>query len=124
MPGSTPKSPRLVPDLGRMFLAALSALCTFAVITCLFAVIHKMLPDAPLSWRDAGVGALGTALLFSLGDWALAAYLRGGAAASSYGAAGSLAALLLWVHYSARIFFLGAAFSRIYALGRGSLRHR
>jgi len=104
-------------------LAATSSFITFGVIACMFAVIYKTLPDAPLSWRDAWVGAAFTAVLFSLGKYAIGLYLGGSGVASSFGAAGSLIALLLWVYYSAQIFFLGAEFTRHYALYFGSLQH-
>ena len=103
-------------------LGNLSALLAFAVIACLFAVIYKLLPDAPLSWRDVWVGAAFTAGLFSLGKYAIGYYLGASGVATSFGAAGSLIALLLWIYYSAQIFFLGAEFTRQYALGFGSLR--
>lgn len=105
-------------------LGSLSALFTFAVIACLFAVIYKMLPEVSLPWRDVAIGALCTAALFSLGEHAIAAYLRTSAVNTSFGAAGSLAALLIWVYYSAQIFFLGAEFTREYALTFGSLTGR
>ena len=104
-------------------LATFSSVIAFGVIACLFAVIYKVLPDAPLSWRDVWIGAVFTAGLFSLGKYAIGLYLGNSAVASSFGAAGSLIALLLWVYYSAQIFFLGAEFTRQYALGFGSLRH-
>jgi membrane protein len=100
----------------------LSALFTFAVIACLFAVIYKMLPEVALPWRDVAIGAATTAALFVLGKFAIGAYLGSGRIGTAYGAAGSVAALLLWVYYSAQIFFLGAEFTRIYALTYGSLR--
>ena len=102
--------------------SSLATAVTFVVIACLFAVIHKMLPEVALSWRDVAIGALSTAALFSLGEYAIAAYLRSGAVSTSFGAAGSLAVLLIWVYYSAQIFFLGAEFTREYALTFGSLR--
>lgn len=104
-------------------LATISSLISFAVIACLFAIIYKTLPDAPLSWRDVWVGAAFTAGLFSLGKYAIGLYLGNSGVASSFGAAGSLIALLLWVYYSSLIFFLGAEFTRQYALGFGSLQH-
>jgi membrane protein len=97
-------------------LSGLSSLITFGVIACLFALIYKALPDAPLSWRDVWVGALFTALLFSLGKYAIGLYLGSSTVASGFGTAGSLVALLLWIYYSAQIFFLGAEFTRQYAL--------
>ena len=104
-------------------LATASSVISFGVIACMFAVIYKTLPDAPLSWRDVWIGAAFTAGLFSLGKYAIGLYLGNSGVASSFGAAGSLIALLLWVYYSAQIFFLGAEFTRQYALWFGSLRH-
>ena len=104
------------------FLAILSSAVAFAVIACLFAVIYKVLPHAPLSWRDVWIGAAFTAGLFEMGKFAIGLYLGNSGVASSFGAAGSLIALLLWVFYSAQIFFLGAEFTRQYALEFGSLR--
>lgn len=99
-----------------------ATLISFGVIASLFAIIYKTLPDAPLTWRDVWVGAAFTAGLFSLGKYAIGLYLGSSSVASSFGAAGSLIALLLWVYYSAQIFFLGAEFTRHYALWFGSLR--
>ena len=104
-------------------LEVLSSVISFGVIACLFAVIYKVLPDAPLSWRDVWIGAAFTAGLFSLGKYVIGLYLGNSGLASSFGAAGSLIALLLWVYYSAQIFFLGAEFTRQYALVFGSLQH-
>ena len=103
-------------------LALLSSVIAFGVIACLFAVIYKVLPEAPLSWRDVWIGAAFTAGMFSLGKYVIGLYLGNSGVASSFGAAGSLIALLLWVYYSAQIFFLCAEFTRQYALGFGSLR--
>jgi len=103
-------------------LAILSWVIAFGAIASLFAVIYKVLPDAPLSWRDVWIGAAFTAGLFSLGKYMIGLYLAHSGVASSFGAAGSLIALLLWVYYSAQIFFLGAEFTRQYALEFGSLQ--
>lgn len=105
-------------------LAPLAGAAGFVVITTLFAVIYKMLPRVHLSWRDVLIGALGTAALFSLGKYAIGVYIGNSGVAGSFGAAGSVIALLLWVYYSAQIFFLGAEFARQYALQMGSLRGR
>lgn len=99
-----------------------ATLISFAVIASLFAIIYKTLPNAPLTWRDVWVGAAFTAGLFILGKYAIGSYLGSRGVVSSFGAAGSLIALLLWVYYSAQIFFLGAEFTRHYALWFGSLR--
>jgi membrane protein len=104
-------------------LATTASLISFGVIACMFAIIYKTLPDAPLTWRDVWIGAAFTAGLFSLGKYAIGLYLGNSGVASSFGAAGSLIALLLWVYYSAQIFFLGAEFTRHYALRFGSLQH-
>ena len=105
-------------------LGSLSGLIGFSVIAVLFAVIYKMLPRARLSWHDVAIGALGTAGLFALGKYAIGLYIGNSGVANSFGAAGSVIALLLWVYYSAQIFFLGAEFTRQYALHLGSLRDR
>jgi membrane protein len=107
-----------------MVLSAVSQIIFFSVIASLFAVIYKMLPDAPLSWRDVWIGAVFTAALFSLGKYAIGLYLGNSGVASGFGAAGSLIALLLWVYYSAQIFFFGAEFTRQYALWYGSLKNQ
>jgi membrane protein len=107
-----------------MVLSAVSQIISFSVIASLFAVIYKMLPDAPLSWRDVWIGAVFTAALFSLGKYAIGLYLGNSGVASGFGAAGSLIALLLWVYYSAQIFFFGAEFTRQYALWYGSLKNQ
>ncbi|MFZ6819022.1 YihY/virulence factor BrkB family protein [Undibacterium sp. Ji22W] len=94
----------------------------FSVIATLFAVIYKMLPRMRLSWHDVFIGSLGTAALFTLGKISIGLYIGNGSIANSFGAAGSIVALLLWVYYSAQIFFLGAEFTRHYALHFGSLK--
>jgi membrane protein len=94
---------------------------SFLVIATLFGVIYKLLPRIKLSWHDVTIGALGTAVLFTLGKYAIGLYIGNSGTTNSFGAAGSLIALLLWVYYSAQIFFLGAEFARQYALQMGSL---
>jgi membrane protein len=105
-----------------VLLSWLASLVSFLVIAVLFGVIYKMLPRVKLSWRDVLIGALGTAVLFTLGKYLIGLYIGNSGVASSYGAAGSMIALLLWVFFSAQIFFLGAEFTRQYALRMGSLR--
>jgi membrane protein len=97
---------------------------SFLVIAVMFGAIYKLLPRVRLSWRDVTIGALGTAIMFVLGKFAIGLYIGNSGTADSFGAAGSLIALLLWVYYSAQIFFLGAEFARQYALQLGSLRHK
>ncbi len=89
------------------------------VITLLFAAMFKILPDVLLSWRDVLLGAFITAVLFTVGRSLIAIYLAYTATASTYGAAGSLALLLLWVNYSSMILLFGAAFTRAHLEGRG-----
>jgi membrane protein len=88
----------------------------------LFGTIYKVLPSVRVAWRDVFIGALVTALLFTIGKFVIGAYLGNSGLASTYGAAGSLVLLLVWVYYSAQIFLLGAEFTRSYAYQLGSLR--
>ena len=92
---------------------------SFLVLNVLFAAVFKVLPAVRLAWRDAWVGALVTAILFSIGAVAVGWYLGVEGTGSTYGAAGSLVAVLLWVNYSAQAFFLGAAFTRVFAERHG-----
>ena len=107
-----------------VLLSWVAWLFSFLVIATLFGVIYKMLPRIKLSWRDVVIGALGTAALFTVGKFLIGLYIGNSGVASSFGAAGSMIALLLWVYYSAQIFFLGAEFARQYALSMGSLKNR
>lgn len=92
------------------------------VMAVLFTLIFKVLPEGHIGWQDVWIGAIGTAVLFTLGKWAIALYLGGPALTSMYGAASSLMAVLVWVYYSALIFFLGAEFTYVYAHQFGSRR--
>lgn len=93
---------------------------SFAVIAILFALIFKTVPDVEVAWRDVAIGAVLTALLFKLGEYALGFYFDRSDPTSSFGAAGSVILLLLWVYYSAQIMFLGAEFTQVYATEYGS----
>ena len=93
---------------------------SFGVITLLFAMIFKVLPDVKIAWGDVWIGALLTALLFNLGKYLLGLYLGRSSVTSAYGAAGSLVIVLLWVYYSAQILFFGAKFTQIYSTRHGS----
>jgi membrane protein len=90
--------------------------------TVVFAAIYKTVPSARIAWRDVAIGAIATAVLFSLGRLLLGLYLGRSGISSGFGAAGSLAALLVWLHYSAQIFLLGAEFTWVYANACGSRR--
>ncbi len=105
---------------GALILQVLNFLISFALISVLFAAIYKVLPDAPLSWRDVLLGSVITAMLFNLGKFLIGLYLGHSAMASSYGAAGALIIVLMWIYYSAQIFLLGAELTKVYASRRGS----
>jgi membrane protein len=92
---------------------------SFGVITVLFALLFKLLPDTRVPWRHVWLGALVTAALFTLGKWGLSLYLAHARLGSVYGAASSLVALLLWCYYAAQIVFLGAELTRVATLSRG-----
>ncbi len=99
---------------GALLWQALNQAVSFGVITLLFALIYKTLPDATISWHHVWVGASLTAILFTLGKYLLGLYITHGSVASGYGAAGSLMVILLWVYYSAQILLYGAALTRAY----------
>ena len=109
---------RFVPSVAAL-LSGGEALVSLLAVALLFGAIFKVLPDVVLRWRDVVVGALATALLFSVGRYAIAAYLAYTATASTYGAAGSVVLILLWVYYSSLILLFGAAFTRTQLLARG-----
>ena len=109
-------------DMALVIAWAASAF-SFGTVAVLVGIIFKTLPRVRLAWRDVAVGALGTALLLALGKLAIGLYIRDSGIASSFGAAGSMIALLLWAFYSAQILLFGAEFARQYALQIGSLRH-
>jgi membrane protein len=87
---------------------------SFLVITLLFAVIFKVLPDAKIAWKDVRVGAFFTACLFMLGRYIIGLYIEASSTGTAYGAAGSLIVILVWVYYTAAILYFGAEFTRVY----------
>jgi membrane protein len=103
-------------------LPVLNFVVSFAVVTGLFALIYKVLPDVRLAWRDVWLGAAGTALLFTIGKSVIGLYLGRAGTTSVYGAAGSLVLVLLWIYYSSQILFLGAEFTDVYSRRYGSRR--
>lgn len=105
---------------GVVFWQVANQLLSFIVITILFGLIYRFVPDAQTAWSDIWVGAAVTSFLFSIGKYALGLYLSISGMATAYGAAGSLAALLFWVYYSAQIFLFGAALTRVYAQREGA----
>lgn len=116
--------------LGNWFQAALPGgglvwgvvnfVIALAVTTLIFALIFRVLPDVEIAWGDVWIGALATAVLFSIGRELIGRYLATAGATSVYGAAGSLVIVLIWVYYSALILFLGAEFTQVYANRYGS----
>lgn len=101
-------------------LQVVNLVISLGVITVLFAMIFKFLPDARIAWRDVWMGAFVTSLLFSLGKTVIGLYLGNSAVGSTFGAAGSLVLLLLWIYYSVQILFFGAEFTQVYANRYGS----
>jgi membrane protein len=106
--------------LSEILLQIVNLIISVGVITVLFALIFKFLPDAEIAWRDVWLGAFVTALLFSLGKFLIGLYLGNSSVGSSFGAAGSLVLLLLWIYYSAQILLFGAEFTQVYANKFGS----
>jgi membrane protein len=106
--------------VSEILLQIVNLIISIGVVTVLFALIFKFLPDAEIAWRDVWLGAFVTAGLFSLGKFLIGLYLGNSAVASSFGAAGSLVLLLLWVYYSAQILLFGAEFTQVYANQFGS----
>jgi membrane protein len=109
-----------VLPFGQMILMALNAIVSLALISFLFGAIYKVLPDRTLQWRDVIIGAIVTGILFTIGKSLISWYIGSSAVASSFGAAGGLIVLLLWVYYSAQIFLLGAEFTKVYGNRHGS----
>jgi membrane protein len=101
-------------------LGLVDLVVSLAVITLLFAAIYKVLPDVEIEWREVWTGAAVTALLFVLGKVAIGLYLGRSSVASSYGAAGSLVVLLVWIFYSSQLVFIGAEFTQVWARRRGA----
>jgi membrane protein len=109
----------LIPGLTFLW-SILNFLISFGVITVLFALIYRVLPDAKIAWGDVWIGSIITALLFTIGKSLIGLYLGNSSVGSTYGAAGSFVVLLLWVNYSAQILFFGAEFTQVYANKYGS----
>ena len=106
--------------LADFWLQLINFLVSFLVITILFAMIFKFLPEIKIAWKDVWLGAAVTSALFSLGKFLIGLYLGRSEVGNTFGAAGSLAILLIWVYYSAQILFFGAEFTQVYASRYGS----
>jgi membrane protein len=109
----------LVPGVV-LLLGAANFLLSFLMVSAMFAAIYKILPDRDVAWRDVAVGAVVTAFLFTIGKSLIGWYIGSSSVATSYGAAGALMVVLLWVYYSAQVFLLGAEFTRAWAGFHGS----
>jgi membrane protein len=105
---------------GKLILMVMNGAVSLILISFLFAAIYKVLPDRDLEWADVVIGAVVTGVLFTIGKSLISWYIGSSAVASSFGAAGALIVLLLWVYYSAQIFLLGAEFTKVYANSHGS----
>lgn len=122
----------VISSIGQYFVASRPQLeavahlgnevAAFLVMTLLFAMMFKLLPDTHVAWRDVWIGALITAALFTVGKLLIGLYLGKGAVGSAYGAAGSLVVLVVWVYYSAQILFLGAELAHTQAERRGRVK--
>jgi membrane protein len=101
-------------------LTWINFLFAFVLVATLFATIYKVLPSVKIAWRDVTIGSLVTAFLFTLGKFAIGVYIGNSGVASTYGAAGSVVLILIWVYYSAQILLYGAEFTRAFAYRYGS----
>lgn len=104
-----------VPEVSSLLVLVLTNALTLAVVTGIFTIIFKVLPDVILKWRSAIVGALFTAVLFSLGKYLIGIYIEKGNPGSAFGAAGSIIVILLWIYYTSIILYFGAEFTQVYA---------
>jgi len=113
----------IMPGLEIMMQAA-NFVISLGVVTTLFAMIYKVLPDVNIPWRDVWFGSFITALMFSLGKFLISLYLGSSNVATTYGAAGALVIVLMWVYYSSQIFLFGAEITKAFSLTHGSKAHR
>jgi membrane protein len=110
----------MLPDVTVTLFYVINLVLNLAVVTLLFAVIFKVLPDAKIRWKDIWPGAIATSLLFLIGKFAISLYISKSEIGSTYGAAGSLAVIFVWIYYSAIILYFGAEFTKAYALNKGA----
>lgn len=111
---------QMFPDSAIVVIYVVNLLITLIVVAFLFAIIFKVLPDAVISWKDVVAGSLFTAILFMIGKFCITLYLNYSNISNSYGSAGSLVVLLLWIYYSSVILYFGAEFTKAYAIKYGS----
>jgi membrane protein len=108
------------PDVAVILFYIINLIINFGVIAALFAVIFRVLPDAEIKWKDVMAGAIATAILFMIGKFAISFYISKSNVGSTYGTAGSLVVLLVWIYYSSIILYYGAEFTKAYAMKYGS----
>lgn len=111
----------IFPGITSYFISMFNILFSLGVVTLIFGAIFKVLPDAKVKWRDVGIGAFITTLLFTLGKFLIGLYLGNSSLGTTYGAAGSLVLMLIWIYYSATILLLGAEFTYVYSKHIGSV---
>ena len=114
----------IAPYLPEGALQIAGSAASFAVISVLFAMMFKWLPDTRVEWRDVWLGAILTAVLFELGKFVIGFYIGKQGLESTYGAAASIVVVLIWIYYSAQLVLMGAEFTRVYAQHYGSHRNR
>lgn len=111
---------RFMHTVTALLIKGINWVVTFIIISTLFAIIFKFLPDARIKWRDVRSGAFFTAIFFMLGQYGINLYIQYMAKSSAYGAAGSILIVLIWIYYSSAILYIGAEFTQVYAEARGS----
>jgi membrane protein len=111
---------RIFPDIAVVFLNIANLAVTFIIITVLFAIIFKFLPDVKIPWKTVKKGALFTAILFMIGRYLIGLYISVADPGTAFGAGGSLIVILVWVYYTAAILYFGAEFTQVYAEASGS----
>ncbi|MFN2456635.1 MAG: YihY/virulence factor BrkB family protein [Chitinophagaceae bacterium] len=114
---------RVFPDVAVVVVYIINLVLTFGVITMLFAIIFKVLPDAKIKWKDVMMGAMVTAVLFMIGKFGITFYIGRSDVGSTYGTAGSLVIILLWIYFSSMILYFGAEFTKAYSANYGSQIH-
>jgi membrane protein len=111
---------QVFPGSGTAFVTIIDQLLSFVIISFMFAVIFKVLPDAKIKWRDVSKGAILTGVLFILGRYLISLYVAKSEVATVYGAAGSIIIIMVWVYYTAVILYFGAEFTKVYSIKYGS----
>jgi membrane protein len=111
---------RFLPAVTELVMKGVNLFITFVVISVLFGIIFKFLPDVKIKWKDVRSGAMFTAILFIIGQYVISLYIGYTAQQSTYGAAGSLIVILVWIYYTSAILYIGAEFTQVYAEAIGS----